>query len=164
MDASALLLAFLPMLSVGAGYLLKKEVDRKYILELEAEKHRLQRVIEAEKNRQQIKFKAELIAELLSLWISYPEDLTKLNQLSYQAFLWLPDDIALDLSNLLARADDAKSVPAIVAEVRKHLLGDTSVSAEHVITFMIGNTGYTYNLFKPEIIPAREKKGNNPDS
>jgi hypothetical protein len=154
MDVSALLLAFLPMLSIGAGYLLKKEVDRKYILELETDKNRLQKEIEAEKTRQQIKFKAELIAELLAVWLSNPDDLTILNKLSYQAFLWLPDDISLDLSNLLSKAENAKSVPAIVAEVRKHLLGDTSITAQHIITFADRNRDYTI-LSRREIVPQR---------
>jgi hypothetical protein len=136
MNLSSILLAFLPLFSIAAGFLLKREVDRQYILDLENEKHKLQKKIEEEKNRQLIRFKAELIAELLAVWVSKPEDLTRLNQLSYQAFLWLPDDIALDLSNLLAHAENAKSVPALVAAVRKHLLGQTVVTGEHIVSFV----------------------------
>jgi hypothetical protein len=168
MDVSALLVSFLPMLSIGAGYLLRKEVDRKYISALEEDKHRLQKKIEDDKVRQQIRFKAELIAELLAVWISYPEDLTKLNQLSFQAFLWLPDDIALDLSNLLAKTNDAKSVPVIIAEVRKHLLGPTDINGEHIITFskqiqeVIRPTVHTFNTTISEIVPKKGESFEQP--
>jgi hypothetical protein len=160
MNLPSILLTFLPLLSVAAGFLLKKEVDRKYILELENKKHELQKKIEEEKNRQLIRFKAELIAELLAVWASNPEDLTKLNQLSYQAFLWLPDDIALDLSNLLSHAEDSKSVPALVAAVRKHLLGKTDVTGEHIVSFVEKKirTAFTQTVefnFGTEIVPMR---------
>ena len=110
----SVLTGLLPIITGGIGYFLKKEVDRKYILGLEAAKQSLQGELEAEKTRQQIKFKAELIAELLAEWISNPTELTKLNQLSYLAFLWLPDDIALDLSALLSKTKSARSVPRCI--------------------------------------------------
>ena len=49
-------------------------------------------------------------------------DYHRLNQLSFQAFLWLPQDLARDVSNTLANKPGADSVRTIIQKVRKHLL------------------------------------------
>ena len=135
MDLSFFLAGLLPTIGGIVGYLLNKEIDRKYILELEDHKKKLQEELEDYKTQQQVRFKAELIAELLAVWISKPTDLSGLNKLTFQAFLWLPDDIALELSRLLSHHEESKSVNYIIAEVRKHLLKQTSLTEEQVITF-----------------------------
>lgn len=153
MDLSFLLLGILPTVGGIAGYLLNKEIDRKYILELEDHKKTLQQELEDYKTQQQVRFKAELIAELLAIWISNPTDLSGLNKLTFQAFLWLPDDIALELSRLLSHHKDRRSVVYIIAEVRKHLLKETSITQEEVITFS-RSTRYGAIELGNEIIPT----------
>lgn len=135
MDIVYWLIGLLPLVGAGAGYLLKKEVDRKYILELEVYKAEQQAKQEAYRAQQQNKQKVEIIAELLAEWISRPEELTQLNKLTYQAFLWLPDDIAVELSRILSHHGKATSVPDIIVKVRKHLLNDTVITANDIITF-----------------------------
>jgi len=87
MNFSFLLLALLPTIGGLVGYFVKKEIDRGYILTLENRKNELQLELEEFKAQQQIRFKAELIAELLAVWLSSPTDLSVLNKLTFQAFL-----------------------------------------------------------------------------
>jgi len=70
-----------------------------------------------------VKDRAALLADLLAEWISWPEDRTKLNRLTFEAFLWLPPEIAEDLSRCLANEPEAPGVRAIIGEARKFLLG-----------------------------------------
>lgn len=92
-----------------------------------------------------IKQRSELIAELVSEWISFPDDTKKLNELTFQAFLWLPKNIALDLSNTLSHKADAKNIKDIISDVRVHLLGENErVSPNEIVDF----TGIR---FKPTI-------------
>jgi len=80
--------------------------------------------------------KAILIAELLSEWISRPEDRKKLNQLTFEAFIWLPKDIALKLSQCLSCAEDAPSTKELVADARKIILGnEEAIDANKIIHF-----------------------------
>ena len=44
--------------------------------------------------------KAALVAELLAEWVSFPEDKRKLNQLLWEATLWLPEKEAKELNDL----------------------------------------------------------------
>ena len=64
-------------------YSIKHEYDKK-IIKIEHEK--------------EIRLKAELIAELMAEWLKKDINYHKLNELSFKAFLWLPKDIATDLS------------------------------------------------------------------
>ncbi len=83
-----------------------------------------------------IKQKSELIAELIAEWLSNSVDNKKLHELTFQAFLWLPKDIALDLSNTLSHAADAKGAKEILADVRVLLLGeDERIDANEIISF-----------------------------
>lgn len=95
------------------------------------------RLSEIEHNRV-VRVKAELVAELLSEWINKNDDKQKLNELTFKAFLWLPPEIASELSAILNHDETAPNVRAIIDKVRKHLLGDNDSLKEHqVIVFPI---------------------------
>jgi len=70
-----------------------------------------------------VKNRAALVADLLSEWLSRPDDSTKLNRLTFEAYLWLPSDIANDLSRRLENRADAPDVRTLLGQARKHLLG-----------------------------------------
>jgi len=72
----------------------------------------------------------------MSEWIADSPDHKRLNELSFQAFLWLPEELARDLSNTLSHKPGAKSVRDIIVAARKHLLGGSdALEAMYVITF-----------------------------
>ncbi|MFZ2863769.1 MAG: hypothetical protein WA440_03380 [Ignavibacteriaceae bacterium] len=99
-------------------------------------KHHYDKLTEDYKRDQLIKQKSELIGDLLSEWISHPEDQKKLNQLTFEAFLWLPKEIANDLSDTLSHKNNAKSIREIISAVRIHLLGEENRIEDHkVIVF-----------------------------
>lgn len=99
-------------------------------------KHEYDKNIEKYKNELESRKKAELIAELLSEWLSFPDTQVKLNKLTFEAFLWLPDDIAKDLSNLLAHTKDAPETRDILLKIRKYLLNNnTSIESKEIIIF-----------------------------
>ncbi|WCM88176.1 hypothetical protein [Acidovorax sp. NCPPB 3576] len=87
-------------------------------------------------NQQQ---KIELVAELLGESLATPfgetvtrEQRTKLNKLSLQASLWLPPELAIELSKLLQNQPDAKSPFHLVLIARRLLIADSSIGTEHV--------------------------------
>ena len=99
-------------------------------------KHECDKNIEKYNNELESRKKAELIAELLSEWLSFPNAQTKLNKLTFEAFLWLPDEIAKDLSNLLAHEEDAPEVRKILLKIRKYLLNEnTNLESKEIIIF-----------------------------
>ena len=72
----------------------------------------------------------------MSEWLKKKTDYAKLNELSFKSFLWLPSDIALDLSNALSHQKDAPDVREIIWKVRKHLLGDENeIDSQSIIIF-----------------------------
>src|SRR5689334_8468122 len=73
--------------------------------------------------------KAQIVAELLSLWIKKgemndEEHKRKLTQLSFQCSLWLPKEILKDLGSRLTNDAEAKHIKEILADVRVHLGND----------------------------------------
>lgn len=87
-------------------------------------------------NQQQ---KVELVAELLGELLATPfgetvtrEQRTKLNKLSLQASLWLPPELAIELSKRLQNQPDAKSPFQLVLIARRLLIADSSIGTEHV--------------------------------
>ena len=99
-------------------------------------KYEYDKNIEKYKNELESRKKAELIAELLSEWLSFPDTQTKLNKLTFEAFLWLPDEIAKDLSNLLAHKENAPEIREILLKIRKYLLNEnTNLEANEIIIF-----------------------------
>ena len=92
--------------------------------------------LEKFKNELEAKKRAELVAELLSEWLSYTTEQKHLNKLTFEAFLWLPDNIAKDLSDLLSHKDGAPNVRDVILSVRKHLLTDDSeITSNDIIIF-----------------------------
>jgi len=82
---------------------------------------------------QEIKYKSEIIAELVSQWIKGSTDYQKLNELSFKAFLWLPKELAIELSQCLSNQDNAPSAKEIIAKVRENLLGKNEVIDPNII-------------------------------
>ncbi|HDL6742447.1 TPA: hypothetical protein ACSRD7_003271 [Yersinia enterocolitica] len=98
--------------------------------------------IREEKREQdyEVRIKAALIAELFAEWTSLNADRKRLRQLTFEAFLWLPGPLAVELSKILSHKDDAKDIQAYVIEVRKFLLGsDDALTRKNVITFGLSN-------------------------
>jgi hypothetical protein len=94
------------------------------------------RLVEDYKYDQLQRQKAALVAELLAEWTSKPDDLKRLNQLTFEAFVWLPKETALRLSDLLSHEQGASSIRDILAEVRTILLGvDETIPASSIIFF-----------------------------
>lgn len=86
-------------------------VKLKYAKKLEEYKY------EVEKRK-----KVEMVARLLAHWLSLPEQQEELNRLTFECFLWLPDDIAQDLSSLLAHErENEVSVRSVLNKIRRHL-------------------------------------------
>jgi len=87
-------------------------------------------------NQQQ---KVELVAELLGELLATPygevvarEQRTKLNKLSFQASLWLPSELAIEISKRLQNKADAKSPFELILIARRLLIADSSIGVEHV--------------------------------
>ncbi|MGV8803493.1 MAG: hypothetical protein ACWA6Y_00855 [Polaromonas sp.] len=83
--------------------------------------------------------KVELVAELLGELLATPygetvsrEQRTKLNKLSFQSSLWLPGELAIELSKRLQNQPDAKTPFEIMLIARRLLIGDSSIGVEHV--------------------------------
>lgn len=75
------------------------------------------------KRRHEIKMKSALIAELMAEWASMPQDRKKLRQLTNEAFLWFPVDLAEELSKVLGHDDNARSYREVLILFRKHIQG-----------------------------------------
>ncbi|MFJ5437871.1 hypothetical protein ACIPT2_08375 [Pectobacterium brasiliense] len=74
----------------------------------------------------QKRMKAELMAELMAEWLSPSEDRKKLRELTFKAFLWLPKDIAEELSGVLShKSGDFRK---LIGMVREHLLEEEIAS------------------------------------
>lgn len=89
-------------------------------------------------NDLEVRLRAELVADLMAEWIKDTKELDyhRLNQLSFQAFLWLPPQLARDLSNTLAHKPGSDDLRSIIQKVRKHLLGESdNLEAHQVIVF-----------------------------
>jgi hypothetical protein len=81
----------------------------------------------------------ELVAELLAEYLKTPQGETMereqritLNKLSFQASLWLPSALAIELAKRLQNRKDAKSPFELVLMARKELINDSSLDVGHV--------------------------------
>jgi len=73
---------------------------------------------------------------LLSEWISADIDYQRLNDLTFKAFLWLPPELAIGLSDSLSHKADAPDVRVLLKEVRVHLQGeDDELQSSQIIIF-----------------------------
>lgn len=85
------------------------------------------------------KQKIELVAELVAEYMKTPQGETMpreqrhlLNKLSFQATLWLPAELAIELSKRLQNQKDAKSPFDLILLARRLLSEDTTLGPEHV--------------------------------
>jgi hypothetical protein len=99
-------------------------------------KHEFDQKLEDYKSKEIKRQKAILIADLISEWVSFPENRKRLNQLTFEAFIWLPKETAMKLSKLLSIAADAPNVRDVVADVRELILGtDEKIDSKVIIVF-----------------------------
>jgi len=99
-------------------------------------KHEYDTKLSDSEHNRDVRLKAELISDLLSEWLSKDVDYQKLNELTFKAFLWLPTELADDLSSTLSHKNDAPDVRSLLDQVRKHLLGkDDNLEAYKIIIF-----------------------------
>jgi len=74
------------------------------------------------------RLKSEMVAELLAQWIKKDYDVDELNRLTFKTFIWLPEELAKKLSNLLAHKEvlyngEEINVRTLIYEVRKIIHG-----------------------------------------
>ena len=86
-------------------------------------KHEYDRKLEELRYELRQREQAAMVAELLAEWTSKPTDVKRLNQLTWEASLWLPARVVKDLCGTLSHGPDAKSTKAILVEVRRVLKG-----------------------------------------
>ncbi len=101
-------------------------------------KHEYDKNLSKFDNDLEVRLRAELVADLMAEWINDTKDLDyhRLNQLSFLAFLWLPPQLARDLSSTLTHKPGSDDLRSIIQKVRKHLLGESdSLEAHQVIVF-----------------------------
>lgn len=88
--------------------------------------------------QKEIRLKGEVVSDLLAQWIrkNGKLDYHELNKLSFQAFLWLPKELAEELSTSLAHKSGAKDLRMLIKKLRTHLQGeDDGFKANDVIVF-----------------------------
>ncbi|HHL0960183.1 TPA: hypothetical protein ACQVH3_004964, partial [Serratia marcescens] len=113
---------------------IKSSVQHEYNELLESIKLSHQKQLEIEKNQREVRLKSALIAELLAVWNSPPYDMARLRQLTYEAFLWLPPELALQLSDILSHQRGAPDPKDFIIQVRRLLLGQSDyLTSEKVI-------------------------------
>jgi hypothetical protein len=105
------------------------------------------RIAQMQTDRQEereIRLRAELVAELLATWVAAgPKDFERLNTLAFQAWLWLPKDLALELGSALAHEPGAPSVRTLIMKVRAHLLGPgNEYDEDEIVIFEIPGSGH----------------------
>jgi hypothetical protein len=89
-------------------------------------------------HEREIRLKGEIVAELLAEWIRKGGNLDyhQLNKLSFQAFVWLPRELAEELSNSLSHQNDRKDLRVLIKNIRTYLQGeDDGFSAKDIIVF-----------------------------
>lgn len=112
-------------------FLLKTWLTARITNSIKSEYDRQLEVYKRELDRKQ---KIELVSELLAEWIKHPkgepipkDQRTKLNKLSFQASLWLPTELAIEVNKALQLRKDAKSIFEILLLARKLLLDDETL-------------------------------------
>lgn len=95
------------------------------------------KMIEFERERE-VRLKGEVVAELLAQWIKKNGTLNyyELNRLAFQAFVWLPKELAEQLSNSLAHKPGSDDLRVLIKKIRTYLQGsDDGFLAKDVIVF-----------------------------
>lgn len=103
-----------------------------------------QRQLEKEREAREIRLKAALISELLAEWVTRNQDRKKLRQLTIEAFIWLPEELANDLSEILSHGDKAIGIREFIILVRKHLGVAGDLDCNKIITFPLTKKEKSY--------------------
>lgn len=117
------------------AFLAKTWIDKRIEFSIQ---HEYDKKLSKLENDLEVRRRAELVADLMAEWIKDTKELDyhRLNQLSFQAFLWLPPQLARDLSDALAHEPGSDDLRSIIHKVRKHLLGESdNLEAHQVIVF-----------------------------
>ncbi|WP_041456899.1 hypothetical protein [Pantoea vagans] len=116
------------------------------------------RKLARDRERHDARVKAELVADLLGEWNSFPVDRSKLRALSYKAFIWLPSDIANELSKVLNMDNDAKSTREIIMMTREHIYGKKDdLDHNKTITFRLSDEEQKRRRYEPFMRQHRRK-------
>lgn len=115
-------------------------------------------------SQKEIRLKGEIVAELLAEWIRNNGNLDyhQLNKLSFQAFLWLPKDLAKELSNSLDRKPGSLDVRQLIKNIRTYLQDeDDGFESRDVIVFnepdYKGTLNYSRVTSQAEVKPKPHK-------
>jgi hypothetical protein len=95
------------------------------------------KMFEVERQRE-IRLKGEIVADLLAQWIRKKgkPDYHELNRLSFQAFIWLPKNLAEKLSNSLSNEPGSVELRDLIKEIRTYLQeDDDGFKARDIIVF-----------------------------
>jgi len=94
-----------------------------YVLSIYMLKSIIKSTIEFEfKKREQ----AAMVAALFAEWIDKPAKRKELNRLTWEATLWLPDELAAEVNKCLAHAPDAKNIKDILVDIKGIIQGRKS--------------------------------------
>lgn len=114
---------------------IKHEYDLK-MLEVKSQYDLKMLEVESQK---EMRLKGEVVAELLAEWIRKDGNLDyhQLNKLCFQAFIWLPKELAEELSDSLSHAEGSKDIRILIKNIRTYLQGkDDGLKAKDVIVFV----------------------------
>ncbi len=118
-----------------AGYIFRSWI----LVRLKASiKHEYDLKILEVQRQKEIRLKGEIVSELLAQWIrkNGTIDYYELNKLSFQAFIWLPKDIAEELSSSLAHKPGAQDLRVLIKNIRTYLQSeDDGFKSKDVIVF-----------------------------
>lgn len=95
------------------------------------------KILEVQRQKE-IRLKGEIVSELLAQWIrkNGKIDYHELNKLSFQAFIWLPKEIAEELSISLEKKPGAQDLRVLIKNIRTYLQGtDDGFKSKDVIVF-----------------------------
>ena len=139
MDFLQTVLAALTGTGVAAGllaWLLSRWAGARIESSIKHEYDRLKIEFEGEHRRRE---RAQLVAELLAAWMATPldggmtsEQRCRINRLSFEATLWLPEEIAAELSKVLQHDPTATNQFELLLRVRSLLSGPHSLTTMNV--------------------------------
>ncbi|MFZ5911894.1 MAG: hypothetical protein ACOYYU_17940 [Chloroflexota bacterium] len=82
------------------------------------------------KNKIEFEFRkreqAAMVASLFAEWIDRPDNTKELNRLTWEANLWLPDELAKEINMRLANSNDAKDIRMLLIDIKKLIHGRRS--------------------------------------
>ena len=128
---------FSSVVTVGViGWLLKTWIGARIEGSIE---HEYEKKMAEYENKIEMRERAQLIAELLAEWMDSPLDgpmsstqRKRLNKLSFEASLWLPENIARDLSMVLQHNPKAPNMFDLLLNVREYLSGKHGLTTKEI--------------------------------